>query len=495
MTWIRIFIVCLLNSLLLSAYSQQEPFTLPIDSYMGQWKKNVDSLSKQWIIQNQSFYTNFTVANASPIPANILLVYDKLESSELMIKHPRTLEILQGYLMNTEKVSLAISYFNYYSPKFEKLLKERNLPTNLKYLPFALTAMNDKAINENGAGGVWQMMYSTALKHGLMVDSYIDERRDISKASIAALDEIAEIYTLYSDYGLSLLAYTCGPTNVSKAIRRSNYSREVLDIFEKLSSSGRDVLFALSASIILFEHLDQFQLKVPTGVYAFEIDSVEVSNRLHFSQIEAVLNIPIQKLRYLNPQYKLDIVPAINDLYYFNLPKGSLEAFNSLEDSIYSFKDSLLFSLSRSMVMVHPINPNKVNPSPIGVNDEGKPHYYTVKKGDNLAKIANKYKVSQKDLMQWNNIKSAKSLKAGKKLKIYSSVTKAKNNESSASQNATKAEARTNGSTTKIHTIKSGESLSSIGKKYGVTPAQIMKWNNISNPDKISAGQKLKIQN
>ena len=106
------------------------------DPYITFWKKNIDSLAKQWIFQQQSFYSDYNKTQPKPISANVLLLYNKVDSTEFIFKHPRTLEILQGFLLNSTKTEMAMSYFNFYSPVFEEQLAERGLPKELKYLPF-----------------------------------------------------------------------------------------------------------------------------------------------------------------------------------------------------------------------------------------------------------------------------------------------------------------------------------------------------------------------
>jgi membrane-bound lytic murein transglycosylase D len=312
---------------------------------------------------------------------------------------------------------------------------------------------------------------------------------------------------LFSDISVSLLAYTCGPTNVSKAIRRSEYSRSVYDLFDKLPAPGRDVVFALSASIILFENAEKLNLKIPNGEYSMDLDSTMVTKRLHLSQIQSVLDIPIEKLRYLNPFYKLDIIPAINENYPLNLPKGSLSGFNNHRDSIFRYNDSMLFDIKSTLILTNPVTTDG--------NTElvRKVKYYTVKRGDNLGKIAKKYHVSQRELMRWNNMKSPSQLKVGKKLKIITEetiVNKPSKKSDENPQNSTSEQGNNAKNTTPktidksktqygyetqtiYHTVKKGENIGGISKKYKVSQSELMKWNNIRKPSDLQAGQKLKI--
>ena len=119
---------------------------------------------------------------------------------------------------------------------------------------------------------------------------------------------------------------------------------------------------------------------------------------------------------------------------------------------------------------------------------------HTVKKGESLGSIAKKYNVSVSDIKKWNKMKS-NTIVPGKKLVIHRSGGSASTKTSSKSSEST-AKSNTTTTTTKTHTVKKGESLSSIAKKYGCSVADLKKWNNLkSNTVVVNRKLKIKIKN
>ena len=106
--------------------------------------------------------------------------------------------------------------FRYYFAMFEHFLSEANLPTMLKYVPVVESMLKPKAVSRAGATGLWQFMYSTGLKNNLNYNSYVDDRMDPVKSTIAATKYLNKLYGYYNDWSLALAAYNAGPGNVRK---------------------------------------------------------------------------------------------------------------------------------------------------------------------------------------------------------------------------------------------------------------------------------------
>ena len=213
-------------------------------------------------------------------------------------------------------------------------------------------------------------------------------------------------------------------------------------------------------------------------------------------QISEVLQIPIEKIRQLNPQYKKDIIPANFETLSLMLPSDYITQFITLKDSIFNYKDSVFFSSIRPNQYGYQNNANKTNSSNGDVRLS-----YTVKSGDSFGVIAKKFNVTVTDIKSWNNIKKNK-LTAGQKLSIYvpeGSADKYKNNQHEKSKTENKTETVTNDNVAKgeyvYYTVKSGDNFYTISKKYpGTTGEDIMKINGITNSRSLKIGQKLKIK-
>ena len=115
-----------------------------------------------------------------------------------------------------------------YFPVFEKMLTDSGMPQELKYLPVIESALNPMAVSYAGAVGLWQFMYGTGALYGLKVNAYCDDRRDIFKATEAAVSYLKELYNTYGDWFMALAAYNCGPGYVNYAIQASGGGNELL---------------------------------------------------------------------------------------------------------------------------------------------------------------------------------------------------------------------------------------------------------------------------
>lgn len=486
------------------------------DYYLNFWKQNLDSLNE--CAQNTLHFD--AIISARNIPGynerNFKELIDQINSDIPLQYDSRVGDILSFYIQNGEKTAFAIAYSNYLSTKFSDKLEKAGLPKSLKYLPLALSAMNKKAINKSGAQGLWQLRYSAARKEGLDINSYIDERRNIDKSTSAAIAELKQLYILYQNWDLALGAFACGPSNVNKSIRRLNNQMDYYAIYPLLPDFGRDIVPALAAAALISNYPQEFGLKIPEIDFYIDVDTLEVSQRLHFAQLNKVIGIPIDTLIFLNPEYKNGIVPAINKVYYIIIPKGYLASFNALEDSIYRYQDSILFNLKKSVILPPESKERHyAKYEPARIPDGTALVYYHIKSGDNLGYVASWYNVNTSQIEDWNNVYDPRRLQIGKRLKIYvpdekedyyrafddlsfQEKQKRVGNATSSSGNETSTTTKTEtplGKDWFYHTVKSGESPYTIAQKYGgVSTDDILRWNNITNPKYIKPGQKLKIK-
>jgi membrane-bound lytic murein transglycosylase D len=207
---------------------------------------------------------------------------------------------------------------------------------------------------------------------------------------------------------------------------------------------------------------------------------------MSFKQISDLLDIPVEQLEFLNPIYKLKVIPFEADKpHYLRLPKNKMGLFVSNEEKIYAYlehTDTHKEKTKSEYVALSPKDSIGSSPDSTFVSKpkfERKTQYHTIKSGESLGKIADKYNVSIANLKSWNHIKG-NTIQAGKKLKIYSDKKIVVQNELSTNKNST-------------YEVKTGDSLFSISKQFpGVSIDDIKKWNDISG-DNIQPGMKLKI--
>ena len=367
---------------------------------------------------------------------------------------------------------MAIS--EYYFPMFEEHLAKYDVPLEIKYLAIVESALNPKAKSRVGASGLWQFMYPTGKQFNLEVNSYVDERFDPLKATEAACQYLSSLYKIFGDWSMVLASYNAGPGNVSKAIRRSGGSQNYWNIRKNLPRETANYVPAFLATMYIYEYHKehQFEPKKAPLTY-FETDTIMVKKKMSFSQISQLLDISIEQIEFLNPIYKLDIIPFQTDkAHYLRLPKNKLGLFVSNEDKVYAYVD-YMESFSEKA------NNEEAVASNTYVN---KLRYHKIRSGESLGIIADKYNVSITELKKWNGIRG-NTIQAGKSLKIYSDE-KVASKSTSTSSNTTKNQ---------VYRVKSGDSLYSIAKKFpGISAEDIKKWNDIRD-NNIKPGMKLNI--
>ena len=402
--------------------------------------------------------------------------------------HPALENTIKAFLKNRPKAFerlMAIS--EYYFPMFEEHLAKYNIPLELKYLAIVESALNPRAKSRVGASGLWQFMYPTGKQYNLEVTSYVDERYDPLKATEAACQYLSSLYGIFGDWSMVLAAYNCGPGNVSKAIRRSGGSQNYWNIRKNLPKETANYVPAFLATFYIYEFKKEHGImpkKAPLTY--FETDTIMVKKQMSFKHISELLDIPVEQLEFLNPIYKLKVIPfEADEPHYLRLPKNKMGLFVSNEEKIYAYlnyletykektKTEFIATTSKDSIASNVDSTYVSKPK-----FERKTQYHTIKSGESLGKIADKYNVSITELKKWNSIKG-NTIQAGKKLKIYSDKKVIVKTESKSNNDGT-------------YTVKSGDSLFSISKQFpGVSIEDIKKWNDISG-DNIQPGMKLKI--
>ena len=389
---------------------------------------------------------------------------------------PHLEQVIRTYLQKRKSSFSAImERARYFFPMFEEHLAKYNIPLELKYLAVIESALNPKARSHMGAMGLWQFMYQTGKYYNLEVSSYIDERSDPYLATEAACMYLESLYKMYGDWSMALAAYNSGPGNVSKAIRRSGGSTNYWNIRQYLPRETAAYVPAFYATLYIFEFANEHNLKAKENAISYyATDTVQVKRQLTFAQINETLNVDIEVLKFLNPQYKLEIIPYIKDKKYtLTLPIKDIGNFVSNEQLIYAYAD------------LDAVKQEKPIPELIAVNDKITVH---VKKGEYLGKIAAKHGVAESNLKRWNNLKSSK-LQIGQKLIVY---------KKSANPVVAVKSVPTNNDdgALSFYIVKLGDSLWSIAKKYSnVSVQNIKEWNNIWSVNSLKPGIKLKIFN
>lgn len=398
--------------------------------------------------------------------------------------NPGLESVIKSYLKNrrsTMQRLMALS--EYYFPLFEKELDNMDVPLEIKYLAIVESALKPRAKSRVGATGLWQFMYPTGKMYGLNVTSYVDERSDPIKSTIAASKYLAKLYEIFGDWDLALAAYNSGPGNVSKAIRRSGGYQNYWNLRPHLPRETAGYLPAFLATMYIFEYAEEHGFKKASSQYRYmETDTIHVKQTISLDQIAEMMELPIEELQFLNPSYKLDIIPYVEgEDYTLRLPRHAMGKFVTNEKEIYAHVQAEM--------------DKREKPMPQLFEQETKTTY-RVRSGDYLGKVARQYGVRVSDIKKWNGLRS-NNLIIGQRLKIYAHNTASSSlsektpiSAEKSSSSASTAGASTNAKTYKV---RSGDSLWSISQKFsGVSVDDIKKWNDISG-NKLNVGTTLKL--
>lgn len=406
-------------------------------------------------------------------------IFKALEETFSLNYNNKVQEYISFY-ENGKNIHFLNYLINYYSPNLITSLNKNNLPTEFHLIPAICSGFNPHSVNNFGGTGYWHLYYPQALKYGLVVNEFIDERKDLDKSSIAAINYLNHLYSIYNNWELTLAAYSCGVSNVNNLLNRHNAS-SYQEIYPYLNPNTRDIVPALQAMIYCFAQNNSNGNKIEPKL---AVDTFYIEHQLQFKAIEDVANINGKELSFYNPTLNKEVFPANFKAFF---PKSKMDKFYQLCDSIYYYQDS---------VLLKPIEKPAVEKFDIPNGTE--PITYTVKSGDVLGVIADRYDVRVSQIQDWNNINGTR-IDIGQKLLIYSKTaapnrvreTKAPEPENEEDEKITPTPTSNDGYIT--YTVKSGDNLWVIAKKYsGISAQNIMDLNGIDG--NLDVGQVLKIK-
>lgn len=442
------------------------------------YSKKIDSL---WLkeLYNNDLYSSMNKFRVSAV--NNPVYYPELSKDTLIARlealnkktpfhieyNPILESVIKGFLKNRKRsFQRLMALSNYYFPHFEKELDAHDMPLELKYLAIVESALNPRAKSRVGATGLWQFMYGTGKEHGLNVSSYVDERSDLDKSTKAACEYLTRVYKIFGDWDLALASYNSGPGNVSKAIRRSGGHQNYWNIRPFLPRETAGYVPLFQATMYMFEYAEAHNLvgNTPKHQY-FEVDTIRVRKKIALEHVSDLLNIAMEDLRFMNPSYKLDIIPADKtENYLLRLPKTHIGKFIAYETEIYAYA-SLEFN-------------KREKPLPELVKASSRIRY-RVKSGDFLGKIARKYGVKVSQIKRWNGLKTS-NLKIGQRLVIFPRHPHRVVNTKLPPK--TKKTVKTKFSTAGRYTVKPGDTLYDIAKHYtGISATNIKEHNNLKS--------------
>ena len=444
-------------------------FRLP-DDYVANLEQHLDD----WYLRNYAAYTpqSHAITHSANYPDSIYRKrLGEMETSIDMPYNQVVRNCIDRYMRNhNNALGAMLGRSILYMPIFEQALEEAGLPLELKYLSVVESALRPGATSRVGAAGLWQFMPATGRMYNLHISTLVDERRDPYKSSVAAAQYLKDLYEMFGDWHLALAAYNCGPGRIARAIN-STGKKDFWDIYYTLPSETRMYVPLFIAANYAMTYYREHNVEPILPVKPLTTDTVMIHHKLYFEHIATVMNIDIEALKELNPQYRCDIIPG-SDTKPYSLTLPSQQAF------VYSLMQDSILAFAKKDLEAKGITEDEISAEPT-------PVYHKVRSGETLSTIARKYSTTVKNIKRWTGIKSDK-LRIGQRLIVgwSNGVPPAK----SSSKNATS----TSDTKATYHKVRKGETLSTIARKHGTTVQKIKKANNIKG-DNIQVGQRLSI--
>jgi len=358
------------------------------------------------------------------------------------------------YLIKIAKRSEPYLYYIY------RQVRLHNLPAELTLLPIVESEYQPLAYSKVGAAGLWQIMPGTASGFGLKIDWWYDGRRDIEASTNAALDYFSYLGNFFNqNWILAIAAYDTGNGAVDAAIRRNAKLGKPTDFWNlKLSQETKSYVPKLLALATIIKYPDEYPINLPPIKNTPYLAEVNVGSQINLTQAAKLANISLKELIKLNPAYN----------HWVTDPNGKHQLLLPI-DKAENFKTKLN-QLSKSKLITW--------------------QRYKIKSGDNLLRIAHKFKTTTTLLRHVNQLKH-RQIYQNHVLLIPTAHDRLTQSSIRAAQNGLRGNKKIPELKITRHQIKSGDNLWTIAKKYHVKPRQILFWNGLKSPKSLRIGKKL----
>lgn len=500
----------------MSVYAQVvDPEQTPEDSLteaaiqdcLEEQSSKMDEMLHLWYVQREIISANSVLAELTDDTTNFCH-NDSLMAARLskivtvvpLAYNSKVGSFIELYSIRRKKSSAAmLGLAQYYFPWMQAIFDKYDVPEELIYLTIIESGLNPLAVSKAGATGIWQFMYQTGKLYGLEVNTFVDDRRDPYKATDAAARHLKDLYNMFGDWGLAISAYNCGAGNVRKAIARSGGKQTFWQVSPYLPRETQNYFPLYIGALYLMKYHNDYGIQAAKIAIPSAVDTIMVNKEMHLEQVSKVLNIDLDELKTLNPQYKRLIIPAYSQPYPIRLRVTDMVRFIEMQDSIHNYHYEEYFTPVK-------VYTSQFTGKPLAEGETKKIYYY-VKSGDNLAKIAAKYNLSVAELKKMNKLNS-NSVKVKQRLLVgYEYITPQKPVEqvpviptdslSAQDSTATMLQApvlqEKQDNTPVVYYVKKGDTLSSIAGRYNTTARKIADYNKLANMNALKIGQKLLI--
>ena len=341
-----------------------------------------------------------------------------------------------------------------YLPMIQRALTAEGLPTDLAFIPLVESAFNPNALSRANARGLWQFMRGTAVENGLRHNWYVDERAEPERATLAAARYLKTLHDMFGDWHLAIASYNGGPGRVQRALKQSGKTD-----FWMLSANSRylpretrDYVPLILAAAIVARNPGQYGLTVPPVEALPDAELVQLQSPVDLRRLAEALERPVTELQTLNPALRRWVTPPGPDGYQLRVPAGSSQQVSAFLASADATEDAAFL-------------------------------FHTARKGDTLASLANRLKVSRQDLADANFLPLRAVLRPGQRLIIprapggLATAVQAPADDARPVSRPKVSATRPGAAASVTHIVRKGDTLATIARRYRTTVAELRRWN------------------
>jgi len=401
-----------------------------------------------------------TVAQAGDAPGDL---WQRIRNGYALneLRSPATEKHERWYAARPDYVQRMVGRSQRYLYHIVAEVEKRGMPSEIALLPMVESAFNPKAHSRSGASGIWQFIPSTGRNFGLKQNWWIDNRRDVTAATDAALNYLQKLHVMFGSWDLALAAYNAGEGTVMRAIER-NRKRGLPTDYQSLElpDETRNYVPKLMAVKNLVTHPEQFGVQLQPIANQPYFTSVSVPNQIDAHLTAQLAEIPFEEFTALNPEYNRPVLTAAG--------KGSHDILLPVEAAAV-FEQNLA-NYDKPLVSWQT---------------------YQAKPGERQEAIARKFGITLAELRDVNDLPARSTLRQPRQLLVPAGDPAQAGELAVAAMETVPAEPAAQSA--RRHKVAKGETLASIARHYGIGVKQLRAMNDV-DPRRLRAGQVLRIE-
>lgn len=389
------FLLSVFSFMQISAQTDTIIINVIPDSTLVDFSKTIEPPSQVVIIKEVSpTVIDKSLSEKEKIIAKRMYLLDQSSPMDFTFNDITSFYIDRYLTRDVKLISRMLGISSLYFPMMEQQLDRFQIPLELKYLAIVESALNPKARSRSGATGLWQFMYATGKEYNLNVTSYIDERQNPLKSTIAACEYFNVLYSIFGDWNLVLAAYNGGPGYLKRVMAKTELS-DYWDLRPHLRKETQGYVPKFIALTYVMTFYKEHNIEVfDSNIKINERDTFSFQQQVPYYLLSDMFCVDVEILNYLNPSFKSELLPKGDVIC---LPKEVIMDIVVNENHFYDY----LLKVESKEILVNEIR-----------------LVYIVKKGDYLGKISKQYKLSISEIKKWNKLHSD-NLSIGDKLILY----------------------------------------------------------------------------